>query len=83
LFADPDVQRLLRVNRHQGVLWYNREAFEKLLWWLSTTEAILAAPAGERPSEAAEREAVLLALRRASDAAGYQVARLVELVAAE
>lgn len=31
---DPDVQRFISVNRFQGVLWYNKEAFEEMLWWL-------------------------------------------------
>ena len=34
-FTDPQVQTLLRVNRYQDVLWYNRESFETLVWWLS------------------------------------------------
>jgi len=32
--ADPDVQRFLGFNRYQGILWFNREAFEEWLWWI-------------------------------------------------
>ncbi len=40
LFADPDVQQFLGVNRYQGVLWFHRESFEQLLWWLDLTVQI-------------------------------------------
>jgi len=29
-----DVQQLLKVNRYDDVLWFNKENFEKLTWWL-------------------------------------------------
>ena len=28
-----DIQSFLGVNRYQGILWFNREAFYELLWW--------------------------------------------------
>jgi glycosidase len=31
---DGEVQQYLNVNRYQGVLWYNKEAIEDLLWWM-------------------------------------------------
>ncbi|MFW6181222.1 MAG: alpha-amylase family glycosyl hydrolase, partial [Spirochaetota bacterium] len=36
LLWDPEVQRFLGENRHQGILWFNAEAFELLLDWLRT-----------------------------------------------
>ena len=35
LFGDENAARLLGVNRHQGVTWFNREAWEQLAFWLS------------------------------------------------
>jgi hypothetical protein len=37
---DGEVQRFLGVNRHQGVLWYNKEAMEELLWWMFNAAVI-------------------------------------------
>ena len=35
-FGDKNICKLLRVNRHQGVLWFHQESFEKLLrGWIS------------------------------------------------
>jgi hypothetical protein len=33
--TDPEIQAYLRVNRYQGILWYNREAFESFTWWMA------------------------------------------------
>ena len=34
LLTDNEVHRFLQVNRHQEMLWFNKEAFDLLLWWL-------------------------------------------------
>jgi glycosidase len=34
LLKSPDVQQFLKVNRYDGVLWFNKENFEKLTRWL-------------------------------------------------
>jgi hypothetical protein len=34
ILADSEAQTYLGVNRYQGVLWFNKESFEDLLWWL-------------------------------------------------
>ncbi len=34
LLRDGDVQLFLQFNRFRDVLWYNKEAFEQLLWWM-------------------------------------------------
>jgi hypothetical protein len=34
LISDLDVQLYLQVNRYKETLWFNKEAFEKLAWWL-------------------------------------------------
>ena len=31
---DIEVQRYIQVHRYKGVLWFNKEAFEELLWWM-------------------------------------------------
>jgi glycosidase len=34
IFSDNDAQIFLGVNRHQDILWFNKESYEDLLWWL-------------------------------------------------
>jgi hypothetical protein len=82
---DEEVQKFLQVNRHQGVLWFNKEAFDQLLWWmlLIATVAISADPL--RPAESIAREIVtcydvVRRLQRAEEQSGYQVEKLLEAV---
>jgi glycosidase len=78
---DPDVRDYLGVHRYGGVLWYRKEAFEELLGWLTLGTAI----AGREESTTAVAgqafgyrwRRVVHELRQLSDAAGYQVDRLV------
>jgi glycosidase len=89
LLADGDVQQFLQVNRYQDVLWFNKEAFEHLLWWLNQVALIgLHADSSPRWTEVrkgadVERAMqvcieVLTRLQRAAGASGYQVDRLLE-----
>jgi len=34
LLKDSHAQSFIKSNRYQGILWYNREAFDEMLWWL-------------------------------------------------
>jgi glycosidase len=84
LLTDTDVQQVLRFNRHQGVLWFNKETCEQLLDWLlltaTLTLAVEQAPE-EGTSTVLERaRATLDRLLAAVDASGYQVEKLQTLV---
>jgi glycosidase len=78
--ADNEVQRLLRVNRYQGVLWFNEEAFKQVLWWMMIVATVAIAADGREA--AAERIAqcycVIEELQRAGEASGYQLENLLE-----
>ncbi len=85
---DSEVQQYLGVNRHQGLLWFNQEAFDQLLWaaLLHATIGLLAEPGdtadGKTPSIAggvAERYAIIERLQQAEKDSKYQVARLMSL----
>jgi hypothetical protein len=50
---DGEVQRFLGVNRHQGILWFNREAFRSLVWWMfavSVVEILTGEDSDQRPA---------------------------------
>ena len=37
---DREVQQFVGVNRYQGVLWFNKEAFDQLLSWMLTLATV-------------------------------------------
>jgi glycosidase len=41
ILSDVAVQSFIGVNRHQDVLWFNKEAFEELIRWFYITSVIL------------------------------------------
>jgi len=85
LLKDDEVQQFLQVNRYQGVLWFNKEAFEQLLWWLLLLAAVQIAADPLRPAAEAAEETlicyeILQQLHRAEEKSGYQVEKLLSLV---
>jgi hypothetical protein len=91
LLSDDEVQRYLLVNRYQGELWFNKEAYEDMLWWLYLIAIIqMSASAGldsasSKPvipktlTEEIERcFKVIMTLMEAEANSGYQVEKLLE-----
>ncbi|NIN01451.1 MAG: hypothetical protein GTO24_26170, partial [candidate division Zixibacteria bacterium] len=80
LFRDSDVQRALQLNRYGETLWFNKEAFEQILWWLFVTTTVAYSPTPpDRPAaEIFTFWRALNKLQRASGASGYQVEKLLE-----
>jgi glycosidase/membrane protein YqaA with SNARE-associated domain len=79
---DEDVQRFLQVNRYQGILWFNHEAFERLVWWMLVLAGIEISADPLRP--AAGVIAAMVAcydvvreLHEAEPASEYQVEKLL------
>ncbi len=82
LLSTPDVQVFLKINRHQGQLWFNKEQFEALIWWLLTI-AILQLGSDENTSAALFTEEtiklyrIVLKLREAMENSNYLVDGLI------
>jgi glycosidase len=78
LLQDADVQKLLRVNRFQDVLWFDKEGFEQLLNWLLLINAVMASsgPTPPDPAIIAARYHTVEQLRQAAAKSGYQVEKL-------
>jgi hypothetical protein len=81
---DGEVQRFLHVNRYQDVLWFNKEAFEELLWWmLLTASAAISADPALAPHEVAQQitacHDVVTHLQQSAQASEYRVERLLEI----
>jgi len=86
LFQDLDVQLYLAVNRYQQTLWFNKESFQDLMWWL-TTIAVVQIAAHEPPTRIAARigaaYGIVKGLTRAATQSEFQVERLLQLARAE
>jgi glycosidase len=80
LFADPVGRRFLGVNLHEGVRWFNREAYLELISGLLVAGSVRAVT--ETPDKAIEsvtaRCRVFEELEEAAIAAGYQVDDLLD-----
>ena len=78
---DSDIQQFLGVNRYDGVLWFNKEAFDRMLRWMfllaaveMTAEPLTKAEFGKRIVTVYE---ILEKLRQAEQESGYQVDKLL------
>lgn len=55
---DRDVQRYLNVHRYQEILYFNKESFETMVWWLFTIAAVDAGTEISKSEAADEMEIV-------------------------
>jgi glycosidase len=83
MFAEGDVQRALGVNEYQGVRYFNKEAFESLIWLLMAIAAVdITADSGRPVAEVpATLRSAFRAIRLLQDAearSGYDFDKLVD-----
>jgi glycosidase len=81
--SDDDVRRFLQVNRHDNVLWFNKEAFDRLLWSMFAIAAIAISADPRRPADDVAREIVacydvVRKLQCAEEKSEYRVEKLLE-----
>jgi glycosidase len=77
---DLEVQRYLQINRHQGILWFNKETFEEFVWWMFAISAIQISADSERASVASNIlncYEVVQNLLKAEAGSEYQVEKLL------
>jgi glycosidase len=87
ILSDSDALVYLGVNRYQDILWFNKESFEDLIWWLMVIGCI---EISFTVSSLAENEwfikwivpcfQVTTELLDAAQASGYKLEKLLELV---
>lgn len=85
--GDLEVQQLLGVNRYQGVLWFNKEAFEQFAGWMMALAAveISADPQfeeGRIVEQIVAAYEIIKKLIASAEKAEYQVERLLDVVGA-
>jgi hypothetical protein len=85
LLKDNEVQQFLQTNRYNDILWFNREAFDDLLWWLRLLAAIEISSDPQRPAHQAAKDledcyGIMQRLKEAAKKSGYQVEKLLEIL---
>ena len=82
LLKDNEIQQFLQVNRHENVLWFNKEAFEQLLLWMFLVAVVQISVDPVRISSDITKDiincyGIVKQLHRASKKSGYQVEKLL------
>jgi hypothetical protein len=85
--GDNEVQSFLQVNRYQDVLWFNDEAFDQLLWWMSLVAIVGITSDADRSVAEAGGEVtacyhLVKQLQQAKDESGYRLERLLQIARA-
>jgi hypothetical protein len=81
---DNEFQQFLGVNRYQDVLWFNREAFQEILWWMYLASLIKTCRNLDQSElvsqEIIDQYDVINRLLKSANESGYQVEELLESV---
>jgi hypothetical protein len=82
LLKDGEVQKFLKINQYNDILWFNKEAFEEMLWWLMMVAALTIGSEPLRPVNAVVAElercySMIQKWQQAEDKSEYQVEKLL------
>jgi glycosidase len=87
LLHDNEVRDLLQINRHLDILWFNKEAFEGLLFWMILVTAVktscdISIIRESREAMMEKAISLMAPLYEALENSQYQVEKLLELLKA-
>ncbi len=85
LFKDEAGREFLGVNQHDGILWFNKESFAELLFWLMLTAIVEIGSGPDQPHAALVEEietcyGKIRKFREAERKSDYQVEKLLKAV---
>lgn len=87
LLSDSDAQVYLGMNRYQEVLWFNKESFEDMMWWLFVVGSLEIASQHQEGDQVNTVGNILLPcyneisfLIKNAEESGYKLEKLLELV---
>jgi hypothetical protein len=85
LLKNNEVQQFLQMNRYNDILWFDREAFDDLLWWLMALAAVEISSDPQRPANRVAEDfkdcyGMAQKLKDAKEKSGYQVEKLLEVL---
>ena len=80
LLREQATQAYLGVNRYEDVLWFNKEAFDAMLWWLMVATVVTAkSDEGLDAEEVIARQyALITMLQEAEAVSDYQIKKLLK-----
>jgi hypothetical protein len=82
LFQEDEVKQFLGVNQYQDIWWFNKEAFEEMLWWLMMVAALTIGSDPLRPVNTVVEElqgcySMILKWQEAEKKSDYQLDKLL------
>jgi hypothetical protein len=82
LLKENEVQQFLQMNQYNNILWFNKEAFEEMIWWLMMAAALTIGSDPLRPVNAVIEElercySIIQAWQQAEEKSEYQVEKLL------
>jgi glycosidase len=85
LFKDGEVRQCLKVNQFNDIWWFNKEAFEEMLWWLMMVAALTIGSDPLRPVNAVVKElercySIIQTWQKAEEKSGCQVEKLFSIL---
>ena len=79
-----EIHQFLGVNRYQDILWFNKESFEELIWWMFTISLIEISATDDLTNnvtaQVIERYDIIRALSKAAKETGYQIEGLLNAI---
>ena len=84
LFEDDEAKPFLGVNQYNDIGWFNKEAFEEMLWWLMMVAALTIGSDPLRPINAVVAElercySIIQTWHEAGEKSEYQVEKLLAI----
>ncbi len=85
LLKDGDLREFLQINQCKDIWWFNKEAFEEMLWWLMMVAALTIGSDPLRPVNAVIEElercySMIQGWQQAEEKSEYQVGKLLEAI---
>jgi len=83
LLKDGDLRQFLQINQYQDTWWFNKEAFEEMLWWLMMVAGLTIGSDPLRPVNAVIEElercyTMIQQWQQAEEKSEYRVEKLLE-----
>jgi hypothetical protein len=85
LLKDEDLRQFLQINQFNDAWWFNKEAFEEMLWWLMMVAALTTGSDPLRPVHAVIEElercySMIQEWQQAEEKSEYQVEKLLTIL---
>ena len=82
LLKDGDLRQFLQINQYKDTWWFNKEAFEEMLWWLMMVAALTIGSDPLRPVNGVIEElercySMIQEWQQAEEKSEYQVEKLL------